>query len=316
VTPEVVTGGEAMALLLAGGGVPLAQATAFTRQVAGAESNVATGLARLGHRAGWFGRVGADGLGTAVLGELRRDGVDVSRAVVDPVAPTGLLIRDCAPGRPVEVGYHRSGSAGSRLAPGDVDPAYVAGARLLHLTGITPVLSDSAAGAARAALAAAVDAGVPVSFDPNLRRRLCPPERAVGLLRPYAAAAAVVLAGVEEAELLTGRTGRAAVAGWFLDRGARCVVLKDGPRGSWATDGSTAVEQPAVPVAVVDPVGAGDAYAAGFLSGWLRGLPLAEATREAAVVAALVLQVAGDTPGLPTAATRDAVLAGAADVAR
>jgi len=313
---DVVTFGEAMALLLADTGVPLDQASTFRRQLAGAEATVAIGLARLGHRAGWFGRVGADGLGRAVLGELRRDGVDVSRVVVDPAAPTGVLIRDCPAGRPVEVGYYRAGSAGSRMSPEDVDPAYVGSAQILHLTGITPVLSDSAAQATRAAVAAARDAGVLVSFDPNLRRRLAEPQRAAALLRPIAADAQVLLAGLEEAELLSGRTGRERAAAWFLDQGVRCVVVKDGRRGSWASDGTRTVEQPAELVQQVDPVGAGDAYAAGFLSGWLRGLPLAELMQEASVVAALVVQAAGDVPGLPSAATRDAVLAGSDDVAR
>src|SRR4051812_3116972 len=165
-TLDVVTFGEAMALMLAEPGVPLRRAHTFRRQVAGAESNVAVGLARLGHRVGWFGRVGADAFGDVVLATLRAEGVDVSRAVVDDTAPTGLLIRDCSAVRPTEVAYYRRGSADSRVAAPDVDPAYVAGAGWLHVSGITPVLSSSAGAATVAAVEAARDAGVRVCLDP------------------------------------------------------------------------------------------------------------------------------------------------------
>lgn len=315
-TPEldVVTFGEALAVFLAEPQVPLAAATGFRRTVAGAELNVAVGLARLGHRVGWFGRVGADVLGESVVRALRAEDVDVSRVRRDPAA-TGLLIRDCHTGRPAEVLYHRAGSAGSRLHPDDVDPAYVEGARVLHVSGITPVLGDDPRAATDTCVTAARAAGVSVSFDPNIRRKLCEPALAAEILRPLAAQADLVLAGEDEAELLSGRRGSDA-AGWFLDRGARLVVLKRGARGAWATDGHDTWEQPAHPVPVVDTVGAGDAFAAGLLSAWLRDVPPPAALREAALVAALVVNAAGDLDGLPTAAHRDALLSGGDDVDR
>jgi 2-dehydro-3-deoxygluconokinase len=313
---DVVTFGEAMALLLAEPGVPLRRAGTFRRQVAGAESNVAVALSRLGHRAGWYGRVGADAFGDAVLAALRADGVDVSRAVVDPTAPTGLLVRDCSAVRPTEVAYYRSGSAGSRLALSDVDREYVAGARWLHVSGITPVLSRSAAEATTGAVAAARANGVAVCLDPNVRRRLCPPDEAARLLRPLVAQADLVVAGEDEA-LLLADAGDVATTGYrLLERGPRLVVITRGARGAWATDGGPPCEVGAFPVPAVDPVGAGDAFAAGLLSALLRDLPLPRALREAAAVAALCVAAAGDLDGLPTAAERDAYLAGGADVAR
>lgn len=314
--PEVVTLGEAMALLLAEPGVPLHAATRFRRSVAGAESNVAVGLARLGHTSGWTGRVGDDALGRALLATLRGEGVDTSRAVVDGAAATGVLVRDAHARRPVEVLYHRTGSAGSRLGAADVDAAWVAGARVLHVTGITPVLSPSCADAVEAAVAAAEAAGVTVSFDPNVRLRLAGPERIRALLGPLAGRADLVLAGLDEAELLSGRSGPAPAADWFLERGATEVVLKRGAQGAWATDGRDTWEQGAHQVVAVDPVGAGDGFDAGWLSGWLRGLDPAARLHEAAVVGALAVEVAGDLDGLPTAAERDAYLAGHTDVRR
>jgi 2-dehydro-3-deoxygluconokinase len=312
---DVVTLGEAMVLLLAEPGVPLGAATRYRRSVAGAESNVAIALARLGHRAGFAGRVGEDVFGQVILRTLRGEGVDVSRVRTDP-APTGLLVRDCVGERPAEVLYHRRGSAGAQLGPGDVDPGYVRRASLLHLSGVTALLGDGPLAAARTALDAAREAGVPVSFDPNVRARLCPPERAAELLRPFAEGAAIVLAAEDEALLLSGRADPEDAAEWFLERGAELVVVKRGAGGSWATDGRERWEQPAHAVTVVDPIGAGDAFAAGLISARLRGAGPARALAEGAVVAALCVQAPTDIDGLPTAAERDALLAGELEARR
>src|SRR4051794_12898586 len=118
--PEAITCGEAMLLMLAEPGMPLDHAVSFRRSVAGAESNVAQGLARLGHWARWIGRVGDDPVGEAVLRALRADGVDVSGAEMDPRAPTGLLLRDSHAQRAIDVQYYRSGSAASLLAPDQI----------------------------------------------------------------------------------------------------------------------------------------------------------------------------------------------------
>ncbi|MGH3320444.1 MAG: sugar kinase [Streptosporangiaceae bacterium] len=302
---DVVTFGEAMVLLLAEPGVPLRAAATYRRSVAGAESNVACGLARLGHRVGWFGRVGADPFGDIVLATLRADGVDVSRVRVDGGSPTGLLVRDCHGERAIDVLYYRSGSAGGRLSPGDLDSSYIAAGRVLHLSGITALLGADARATSRAAVETARAAGVPVSFDPNVRRKLAPPAHAAELLRPLAAGADVVFATADEVALLAGEDG----PGWFLDRGAGLVVVKEGVRGAYATDGARTWRRPATAVAPADPVGAGDGFAAGFLSAWLRGHRVDRCLIEAGLVAAMVVQVATDLDGLPTAAQRDAALA-------
>ncbi|MGH3344962.1 MAG: sugar kinase [Carbonactinosporaceae bacterium] len=304
--PEVVTFGESMALLLAEPGHALDAALHFRRSVAGAESNVAVGLARLGHAVGWFGRVGDDAFGHGILRALRAEGVDVSRARIDDTAPTGLLVRDFHAERPVQVLYYRSGSAGSRLSPADVDEAWLGGARLLHVTGITPALSRSAREATEAVFDVAARAGVTMSFDPNVRRKLASERRWGELLPRFGGRAHLVFAGVDEAELITGTSDPERAAGWFLERGARLVVIKDGGRGAWASDGTRSWRCPATRVTAADPVGAGDAFDAGFLSGYLRGLAVADALAEAAVVGAHVVQAPGDLEGLPTARQRDA----------
>ena len=309
---EVVTLGEVMALLLAEGSDALASATRFDLSAAGAEGNVAVGLARLGHRVALWTCLGEDALGDGVLRSLRGEGVDVSGVRRVPDRPTGLLLRDAPLGRPVTVAYYRSGSAGAALGPQDVQPAVLARARLLHLTGITAVLSDTSQQAVLAAAEQARAAGVTVCVDPNLRLRLAPVEQWRARLDPLLRLADVVLTGRDELELLSG----GADPHWLLDRGAGTVVVKDGAAGAYETDGRTELRAAARSVPVVDPVGAGDAFAAGWLSGWLRGVPAQRRLDEAAVVAGCVVSARGDLPGLPTAALRDALLRGGPDVAR
>jgi 2-dehydro-3-deoxygluconokinase len=313
--PEAVTLGEAMVLLLGEPGMPLAAAGSYRRSVAGAESNVAIGLARLGHRVGWVGRVGNDTFGQVVLRRLRAEGVDVRGVRLDPAA-TGVLIRDCVGDRPVEVLYHRRESAGAQLTAADIDPAYVGAARVVHLSGVTALLGAGPRAAAARAIDVARDAGTRVCFDANIRRRLAAPGRAQELIAPLAARADIVLATEDEAGVLSGRAGDDAAADWFLERGARLVVIKRGERGSWATDGTRRWEQPAWPATTIDPVGAGDAFAAGLLSAWLRDRAPQLALAEAAAVAALCVGVPTDVDGLPGAAERDARMAGETEVRR
>ncbi|MCC5947370.1 MAG: sugar kinase [Nitriliruptoraceae bacterium] len=296
--PDLVTLGESMVLLLSASDRPLRRATTFERSLAGAESNVAIGVARLGHDVRWIGRVGADAFGDVVRDTLRAEGVEVALHV-DPDAPTGVLVRDRHAERPIEVLYHRRDSAGSRLRPDDVAGA-VGGARILHLTGITPLLSATAAAAVEAALTQARSSGATVTFDPNVRLRLAGPAEAAATLGPLARRCDVVLAGVEEAMLLSGCDDDRAAAEWFLEGEPRLVVIKDGSRGVWATDGDRAWTQPAFAVTAADPVGAGDAFAAGFIAATLRGLGTGEALTLGAATAASVVQVAGDIDGLPT----------------
>ncbi|MFG3258407.1 sugar kinase [Streptomyces sp. NPDC048172] len=299
-----------MLLMLAEPGMPLERATHFRRSVAGAESNVAAGLARLGHWARWIGRVGDDPAGEAVLRELRADGIDVSCAEMDPQAPTGLLLRDSHPHRAIDVQYYRGGSAASLLSPAQITPEALAGVRVVHVTGITPMLSEQAAQATRTLIERARQAGAAVSFDPNVRRKLGTDHDWMRVVGPLLREADLVLAGEDELELLLGGgAGEGAKALLTMGR-ARTVVVKRRDHTAVAHTAEGQWEQPPFEVPLVDPVGAGDAFAAGWLSAWLRGRDEPTALAEAACVAALVVQAPADTDGLPTAAARDRALSG------
>jgi 2-dehydro-3-deoxygluconokinase len=303
---EVVTLGEAFIGLVAEGGRSFADAAGYRQHVIGSEANTAVGLARLGRRAAFIGRLGADGLGTAILRRLRGEGVDVDHVTVDRHAPTGLMLRERRELGPSQAVYHRRGSAGSRLAAADVDAASatIEAARWLHVTGITPALSESARAAHERAIDIATDAGVPVSFGINLRRLLWTDEAAAAVLGPLVRRATLVIGAVDELATVAGTgpddTGTDA-AEVLLAAGVSTVIATLGARGSVLHDRTGAgLAVDAIPVArVVDPVGAGDAFVAGFLAARLAGLDDPRALRWAAASGAAVVGVEGDMDGLP-----------------
>ena len=300
--------GEPLIALLASGSAPLADVETFGRHVAGAEANVAVGLARLGHEVLFVGRVGDDGFGRAIVRRLRGEGVDVSGLTVDPDARTGLLIRERRAVGPSEVIYYRTASAGSRVAPPDVDA--IAGAfqhaDWLHVTGITPALSDSAHEAVLRAVALARANDVRVSFDVNLRRRLWSDARAAERLRPIAIGADLVFGDPDELAVVAGLgTSGDGLEGAHALRagGAGSVVVKQGAAGAALVAAGETPLSPSVSVGrVVDPVGAGDAFCAGYLAAILDGHDAPTALRWGNGCAAAVLSVEGDLTGLPSPA--------------
>jgi 2-dehydro-3-deoxygluconokinase len=300
---EVVTLGECLVALVAGAAGPLAETTIFERHVAGAEANTAVGLARLGHSVAYIGRVGSDGFGAAIVRKLRGEGVDVEHLVVDDTAPTGLMIRERRAFGAAHVLYYRSGSAGSRLGPADVDAAAAQfkSARWLHVTGITPALSPTARAAVERAIALARDARLTISLDLNLRRKLWSEAEAALVFRELAAKADVVMGDEDEARLVTGTKDSGEVlAEALLARGASTAIVKLGRQGAVAATAGEAIRVPALDIpAVVDPVGAGDAFAAGYIAATLEGKPLDEALRAANACGAAAVTVVGDMAGLP-----------------
>jgi 2-dehydro-3-deoxygluconokinase len=297
---EVLTCGETMAVLRGPG--PLRLGGSLELSVAGAESNVAIGLARLGHQAGWVGRVGADEPGELVQRTLRAEGVDVSGVTTDPSRPTGLMLAERRIGDLVRVTYYRSGSAGSRLSAADIVPRIGEGVRLLHLTGITAALSDTARRCVTDAAARAREAGVAVSVDVNYRARLWTAAEARATLLPLTGQADIVFASADELAMLAGHDNLQAAAREVLARGAGQVVVKRGAGGATAYAAGATVSVPARQVTVADVVGAGDAFVAGYLSAHLDGAGTGDCLDRATVTAAFAIARSGDWEGLPTRA--------------
>jgi 2-dehydro-3-deoxygluconokinase len=308
---EVVTLGESMVLFVPEQPGPLRHAARFSRALAGAESNVAIGLCRLGHPAAWIGRVGEDEFGAYVLSTLRGEGVGLAFARADGRAPTGLMFKEPAAAADSRVFYYRRGSAASLLDAPDVPTEALAGARWLHITGITPALGPGPRRAVGAAVRGATAAGLRLSFDPNYRSRLWPPAEATPVLRELASAADVLLCSEEEADLLFGTADPAALAAAAGHRPGRLVAVKRGDRGAGFCLAGEVWEQPAWPLRkVVEPTGAGDAFAAGLIAGLLEGRAPAEAGRMAAACGALACTVSGDWEGAPERPALEAMLRG------
>ena len=306
---DVATFGEAMLLLVADRPGPIEQAQGFHKRTAGAETNVAIGLARLGLKVGWASRLGADSMGRYLLAEMQREGIDCSRVRCDAAGRTGFQFKGrVTDGSDPPVEYHRKGSAASQMGPQDIDEPWLRSARHLHATGVFPAISESALQAACRTLEIMRAAGRTISFDPNLRPTLWrTPELMRHWINHLAVQADWVLPGLEEGRFLTGEDTPEAIGAWYRRRGARLVVVKLGPDGAYydGEDGSGHV--PAVPVEqVVDTVGAGDGFAVGVISALLAGRPVPAAVRRGAWIGARAVQVLGDTEGLPTRAELEA----------
>jgi 2-dehydro-3-deoxygluconokinase len=294
---DVVTFGETMGSIRSTGLLRFGGAMNMT--LAGAESNVAIGLARLGHRVRWAGRLGADEVGAFSQRTLLAEGVDIGAVTIDPARPTGLLLIEKRVADLSRVAYYRAGSAGSALDCDDLTDALDASTRLLHLTGITPALSDSAAAACLWAAHLARDLGVAVSFDVNYRGALWERPAASACLTKLAALATVVFASEDELSLIASGVDEAESAALLLAGGAQEVVITRGAAGSsvYSAEGHAAV--PACRVPVVDTIGAGDAFTAGYLSALLDGAPIAERLRRGAVLGAFAVSAPGDWEALP-----------------
>jgi 2-dehydro-3-deoxygluconokinase len=304
-TLDVVTFGEAMALLIADRPGPIEDSPSYTKRTAGAETNVAIGLARLGFAVGWASRLGADSMGRYLLAEMRREGIDCSHVVSDAAGRTGFQLKGrVEDGSDPPVEYHRQGSAASHMGPADVDAAWLASARHLHATGVFPALSDTTFAAAQRSLDVMRAAGRTISFDPNLRPTLWPSrERMREAINGLALRADWLLPGVDEGRFLTGEHAPEDIARFYRAAGVPLVVVKLGPAGAYFDGAAGSGYVAGFPVAaVLDTVGAGDGFAVGVISALLEGLPLAQAVRRGAWIGARAVQVIGDTEGLPTRA--------------
>lgn len=299
---DVATFGEMMMMLVADRPGPLESVTTFHKRTAGAETNVAIGLARLGLRVGWASRLGGDSMARYLLGEMAREGVDCSRVACEAAQRTGFLFKGRVTEGDPPIEYHRKGSAASLMRPEDIDEAWLRSARHLHATGVFPAISQSARATAQRSLAIMRAAGRTISFDPNLRPTLwASTDEMRREINALAFQADWVLPGLEEGRLLTGRDSAEGIAAFYREHGAKVVVVKLGPEGAYHDSEEGRGTVPGFPVKeVVDTVGAGDGFAVGVVSALLEGRSVPDAVRRGAWIGARAVQVLGDTEGLPT----------------
>ncbi|MCY7370396.1 MAG: sugar kinase [Polaromonas sp.] len=304
-TLDLVTFGEAVALFAAVETGELGQARTFRKSAAGAEINVAIGLARLGLSVAWCSRLGRDAWGSTLVELLAGEGIDCSHVTLDASHPTGIMFKSRSDdGSDPQIAYHRSGSAASGFGPDDVDAQWLCSARHLHTSGVFAGVSASTLAAQQHAMTLMRAAGRSISFDPNLRPTLWASQNAMrSAINALASLADWILPGIDEGRLLTGESTPEGIARFYRQRGAALVVVKLGADGAYFDGAAGTGRVAGFPVAsVVDTVGAGDGFAVGVISALLAGLPVAQAVRRGAWIGARAVQVAGDSEGLPTRA--------------
>jgi len=296
---EVVTFGESMVLMTPVNTKGIEYNSEFIKSFGGAESNFAIALARLGHKVGWFSRLGKDPFGRYILKGVRGEGVDVTRVDLTEEAPTGFMLRETVASK-TSVYYYRSGSASSKLSSEHVDEEYIKNAKILHITGITCAISESARNAVYEAVRIAKKHGVKICFDPNLRLKLWNVEEAREVLLPLADEVDYFLPGMDELKLLYGMDDTEEIFSKLKELKAVSVV-KGGNNETLLVEDGEVTSFPYMSVEnVIDPVGAGDGFCAGFVAGLLKGFNHQESVRLANMVGALVIQSEGDWEGLPT----------------
>ena len=274
-------------------------ATKFERVTAGAEVNVAVALSRLGLKAQYFSRFGNDQLGSVMLADIEAEGVDVSLAKrVDSF--TGAMVRNPGKSAPVEISYLRKGSAASTIQPSDILDSYISSTKWLHATGITCAISESGAKTVKHALKKASELKIKSSFDLNIRRKLWSEEQARKVLEPLAQDVELLIGGEDEYQVVFGAADPKEILAEVNNRGCKIAVMTKGDQKlRFSIDGNYEEITPPKVVAV-DPVGSGDAFTGGVISGLLSGMSTKAALQQGSICGALVASMFGDWTGIPT----------------
>lgn len=297
--PDLYTFGEAMALFLASDTDSVLTARTYTRSTAGAEGNVAVGVSRLGLSAHFFTLMGNDQLGSAVLADFATEGVDVS-GVKRVDSFSSAMIRNPGTTAPVEASYLRKGAAASLMRPEDLDVSVIAQSRWLHTTGITCAISTSAAATAAAGLELARQRGIKKSFDLNIRRKLWSEDQAQKVLEPLARDVDLLIGGEDEYCVVFDTSDSQEALRIAASRNNSLAIMTKGPEElRYALDGQVHVVRPPQ-VKSIDPVGSGDAFTSGVISGLLGGLTAADAIAQGTISGARVASQFGDWAGLPS----------------
>ena len=303
---EVILFGEPMALFIGQEYGKLKDVTTFKKAMAGAELNVCIGLTRLEHPVLYVTKLGSkDPFGAYLYEAIQDAGIDASGISFDDGHPTGFMLKTKVRHGNPDTAYFRKNSAASCVGPEDIDRIPFGGVRHVHVTGIPCALSRSCLAATLRLVELAHENHVYVSFDPNLRPSLWESEEIMAkTLNDVACRCDMVMPGLSEGEILTGRHSAEEIADYYLAKGVKDVVIKTGREGAYAQNATVRVEVPSFPVEtfakVVDTVGAGDGFAVGVISGRLEGLSLKDAVMRGNIIGGLQLTVEGDNEGLPT----------------
>ena len=297
-----MTVGEAMGLFTAEKICDLDDADVFVRSFCGAELNFSIGMSRLGHEVTYVTCLGDDPLGRAAKKFISDNNIDCRYVFFDKDHNTGLQMKAKTDRGDPDVANFRRHSAFCDMNGSVVDNIGIDGYEHLHITGIPLAVSENARGTVLRLAKKAKDKGLSISFDPNLRPALWHDNKTmIDVVNEAAGYADIVLPGIKEGEILTGSGDKDRIASFYLSRGVKKVVIKDGANGAYLydKDGAEYFEPSFKVEKVVDTVGAGDGFAAGVISAMLENLPPREVLKRGNAIGALVIQYPGDNDGLP-----------------
>lgn len=295
--------GEPMALLIADTTGPLEEVEHFTRALSGAEVNVSIGLSRLGHSVEYLTRLGDDPFGHYIENQLKKNEIGTSMVTYDPVYRTGIQLKNrVTDGSDPYAPYYRKGSAASHISKEEIDALDLTDVELIHVTGIPPALSESAREASFRLMERAKEAGILLTFDPNLRPALWENEETmIRVINRLASMADAVLPGIGECRILAGTAQAEEAADFYQKLGVKTVIVKDGASGAYVREGEISYRVPGYQVEkVVDTVGAGDGFAVGVLSGILEGMSMRDSVLRGNAIGAIQVMNISDNEGLPT----------------
>lgn len=297
---DIITIGDAMITFNPSSKGPMRFVSTFERKVGGAELNFAIGCARLGLDTGWISRLGNDEFGRVIQHFARGEGIDTSQVKLMDGYPTSVNFKEIMEDGSGRTFYYRSNSPTFTMAPDDLDEAYFKKGRLLHITGVFPAVGGRNFDIILRAIELAKQNGMAVSFDPNIRLKLWSREEAKAKLSQLLPQIDIILAGEEEAGLLTGKAELDDMIEAFRGFGISYIAIKRGDKGAVGFHGGRRIEAPPVkPRKVADTVGAGDGFDAGFVYGFMNGWPLERTLHFANVIGSMAVSVSGDNEGLP-----------------
>lgn len=297
---DVITIGDAMIAMCPKQNGPIMFCNTFERKLGGAELNVAIGCARLGIQSGWISRLGNDDFGKYILKTVRGEGVDVSEVKLVDQYPTSVYFREVLSDGSSRSFYYREKSPTSTMKCEDLNEDYFKNAKVLHITGVFPSIAKNNQEIILESVRLARKHNLLISFDPNIRLKMWTKEEAKSYIEKLLLHVDILLIGDEEIEILLGEVTIKDAIKTFHDYGIEKVVVKKGAKGALGSDGKNVYEVDAIkPKALVDTVGAGDGFAAGFLTSLVKGKTLEECVKFANAVGSLVVGVEGDNEGLP-----------------
>ncbi|MBM7587436.1 2-dehydro-3-deoxygluconokinase [Bacillus pakistanensis] len=298
---DVVTVGESMVLFEPNENGLIQYTDHFKKRIGGAESNVAIGLSKLGHSVSWISRLGDDPFGRYIYSFIRGEGVDVSQVKFDSNANTGIYFKQTGGFNQTSIYYYRQQSAASFLNHNDMKEDVISKARFLHITGITPALSQSCYETVIHAIKIARKHNVKVVFDPNIRTKLWDSSDYIPILKVILKMADFFLPGEDELKLLFPNEAPDEIIAKVLKFGVSTIIVKNGAAGATYHTKSESQHVSGYPNEhVKDPVGAGDGFAAGFISGLIEDLSLSDSVKRGNLIGSMVTMVHGDCEGLPS----------------